>query len=134
MSVNNYSFDRLYRKHTPDYPVTPGNEQPVEEDDQGTAGKLLTQNQGDDNKTKGSDRGRGLVGGGRGGDDDDGQGNSCLSSTSSIPPPSSPSRRHVFGRRIDDIMREEYGAFFDGMTPSSRQLYEVRKEEMTRGR
>lgn len=103
--VNHHSFDSLYRKHNP--PRTRGEKE--EERD-----KNVTGNQCDAYIETGvfsrcSPR--------NGGDDCAGGGNDDLS-----PGP----QPDVFAKKMEAIMREEYGTFFDGMTPTSIELYKVR--------
>lgn len=117
MPVNNYSFDGLYRRH---HPLDPSydNEDPSHYLDDGR--NIVCSASGDDTPHFQGEWHHGV-----------GQGRS---SSSQICPPArdtAPLSGLVGGsggkyaRRMEEVLREEYGTFFDGMTQSARGLYQV---------
>lgn len=120
MAVNtSCSFDRLYRRHHPlhppcDGPNSNGSQTVVRDDD------FRDQGEEDDDKDDFRDQGQ---------EDDDKEeekrsaGDDVL--LHPITPSARPNIRERYSRRVADIMREEYNAFFDGMTPTAQELYKV---------
>lgn len=111
MPVNNYTFDGLYRRHHPldhrcdDDHRHVDNERSM--DDRG-GGDHTSRFEGerDGNIAQEEDPSR-----------PDGP---CRSS------PTAADRLSSYAKRVECIMKEEYGTFFDGMTQSARELYQVR--------
>lgn len=105
VSVNtSYSFDRLYRRHHPLRPPCDdrdgdGSQTVVKDDD------CRDESGQDDEEAKRS----------AGGDYLPHHTTLCAQ----------PSVRDRYSRRVAEIMREEYDAFFDGMAPTARELYQV---------
>lgn len=100
-----YSFDRLYRRHHPlhlpcDDPNSDGSQTVVKDDNPRDECE-----QGDEEGAERSARGNGLP-------------HHTISCAR-------PNIRERYSRRVADIMREEYDAFFDGMTPTAHELYQV---------
>lgn len=116
--INNYSFDGLYRRHHPLEPDNVGHDNSFGEEQSAAS---------------------------RGRDDDgwcfeederhDGVGQTESLSRAADVCPSSPTGAPLsrpagggadsYARRMEAIFREEYGTFFDGMTQSARELYQV---------
>ena len=107
MAVNtSSSFDQLYRRHHPlpppcDGPNSDGSQAVVRNDD------FRDEGEQDDNE-EGVKRsaGDGVL-------------------PHDTPPCARPNIRERYSRRVADITREEYNAFFDGMTPTAQELYKV---------
>lgn len=103
--VNNYSFDGLYRRHHP----------PHAHSDDGN---------GDDTQNMSRGGGEGLCADERKTDAHGKEGD-----TEAFPSPAlplaRPDRVGSYASRLKEIMREEYGTFFDGMTPTAQELYQV---------
>lgn len=117
MPVNNYSFDGLYRRH---HPLDPRyeNEDPSHYLDDGR--NIVSSGSGDDMSHYQGERHHGV-----------GQGRGSSSQICSPAPVAAPLSGPAGGggdkyaRRMEDVLREEYGTFFDGMTQSARDLYQV---------
>lgn len=117
MPLNNYSFDGLYRRH---HPLDPryGNNAPSHNSDDGRD-IVAIRNAEDTCHFEGEWH--------------DGAGHGGSLSRDCCPPVpvaaslSGPAGggSDKYARRMEDILREEYGTFFDGMTQSARDLYQV---------
>lgn len=120
MPINNYSFDGLYRRHHPLDPYDDDHHHRLdhsggrEEDSEwrfhvdplgGSGGKAVRGSSGAGGGACHPPTAAGPVSGAAGGG-----GSGCAG---------------WYAKRMETILREEYGTFFDGMTRSARELYQV---------
>lgn len=119
MPINNYSFDGLYRRH---HPLDPGY-------DNDGSGHYFDDGRNTVSRGNGDDTWH--VEGERHGGTGQGGGLSRAHDSSPSAPVAAPLSGPAGGgggsyaRRMEDILREEYGTFFVGMTQSARDLYQV---------
>lgn len=114
--VNNYTFDGLYRRHHP-----------------------LDHRCDEDHRHVDNERDMVTRGGGDDGWCSEGKRDGAIAQEESLSRPAGPCRSSptaadplpgaaggsCFAKRMESIMQEEYGTFFDGMTQSATELYQV---------
>lgn len=100
VGVNNYSFDRLYRRHHPLHPACDDRNSDGSQRDDDSRDEAEQDEEGAKSRTGGDNLSRHI-------------------------PRARPNIRDRYSRRVAEIMREEYDALFEGLTPTARELYQV---------
>ncbi|CAM9412521.1 unnamed protein product, partial [Ectocarpus sp. 8 AP-2014] len=113
--VNNYTFDGLYRRHHPLDHCCDEDHRHVDNERH-----MVTRGGGDDNWCS-----EGKRDGAMGQEEHPSRPHGlCRSYPTAADPLSGAAGGSCFAKRVESIMQEEYGTFFDGMTQSATELYQ----------
>lgn len=116
MPINNYCFDALYRRHNRLAPQHDGDGDHFDDERNScTRDDSVGMWRFEDDRPGDTEQEKSLSGADR----------SCPSGPVADSLPGPVNSGDSYAKRMAEIMQEEYGTFFDGMTQSARELYQV---------